>query len=138
MIPAILSLAAIPLAVLYFLHYAAGLTRRPHELTNLADTYAGSVLNELQTQFHIRLSQKLPLGERRGYHRDLMHGLMPLLLSEARMVTLASRDLVSLVLFGVFCLAYGTLWAKSRLFADVEDIRILIGADAFMLRRATA
>lgn len=134
------TLIVIPIVLVLYLYYLAGLTRRADfaMLLSLEGTSAGMVLRILESRSHAKDMQRLTPQERRLFGRDFVGGLMPQLFREAQRVTMAARHPVVLWHFSLFCLAYAFVWVKLRIWAEVEDVRYLVGAEASLLRTAGA
>ena len=130
----------IPVLFLLYLYYLAGLTRGADSALFLAleNTHAGGILNILEGPGHAQTMKKMDWLWRRDFSGGFMRGVMPKLFREAQRATLAARRFPALWHFGLFCLAYGLVWAKVRVWAEVEDLRYLLGAEASVLRAARA
>ncbi len=132
------TLIVIPIVLVLYLYYLAGLTRRADSvlLHSLKGTSAGMVLTILESPSHANNMGRLTPPERRLFGRDFIGGVLPRLFGEARRVTLAARHPLVLWRFGLFCLAYSFVWIKARKWAEVEDLRYLVGAQASLLHTA--
>ncbi len=134
------TLICLPLLVVFYLYYVAGLTHRKSEALQryLYDTHAGGILNILESPGHAQTMKKMDWLWRRDFSGGFMRDVMPKLFREAQTATLAARRFPALWHFGFFCLAYGMVWAKVRVWAEVEDLRYLLGTEASVLRAARA
>ncbi len=139
MIVVLIPLLFLPILLALYLYRLAGLTRRadPTLQVSLDGTCAGGILDILESSSHTNMMQRLSPSERRSFGRDFMSRVLPRLFCEARQVTVAARHPLALVHFGLFCLAYGIVWCKVRLWAEVEDLRYLLGAEASLLHTAS-
>ncbi len=133
-------LIVFPLWIMLYIHRLARLTQPNDEFLRetLKNSCAGTILNILQSPSHAKTMGRLTPQERRLFGRDFVAGILPQLFREARQVTLAARHPLILWQFGLFCLAYVFVWVKVRMWAEVEDLRYLVGAQASLLRTAGA
>ena len=95
-------------------------------------------LRIFQSPSHAKAMRHFTPKERRFFGRDFVGGILPQLFSEAQQVTAAARHPKVLWQFGLFCLAYAFVWVKVRVWAEVEDLRNLVEAEASLLRSADA
>ncbi len=123
-------------AFLAFLIYAAGLTHRAGAAQLLrgsqATQRASIILRDLEEPYHKLLEEG---GFDNSFHYN--RNLMPVLFDEARTIAKSSSDLPTLLLFGLFLATYGVIWLKTRIKANREDLRSLIGAE-ILLQRGSA
>lgn len=140
MITVLFASVLIPVLVALYLYHLAGLTRHAEfpMLVCLEGTRAGMVLRILESPSHAKTMRRLKPEERRSFARDFVGGVLPRLFSEAQQVTAAARHPLALWHFGLFCLAYAFVWIKVRVWAEVEDLRYLVGAEASLLRSVGA
>lgn len=132
-------LVSVPvLLFVFYLYYAAGLTRRKAEALHLSlkDTYAGGILAILERPSHARLMGRISPQHRRDFSRLYLRKELPKLFREAQRFTLAARRWSALWHFALFCLAYAYVRAKLLLWAEVEDLRFVLGAEASLLKAA--
>ncbi len=134
------TLIVFPIVLALYLYYLAGLTRGADSALFLAleNTHASGILNILEGPGHAQTMKKMDWLWRRDFSGGFMRGVMPKLFREAQEATLGARRFAALWHFGLFCLAYGLVWAKVRVWAEVEDLRYLLGAEASVLRAARA